>query len=166
MNNPMLDRLNEISFVPLVKFLANRERSLRWYNFVDTNSHAFPKILTDDHKTFHYFHRSDSPEPKPVIDVVFAMRPEQNDFGMFESQCTEIFNFVLGVVNKHGFHVRPFRYCKNDTLVAMVFRIFNNKDFPCTIHPEYIEQEGTSLCPICKTEVVFGKFHTPAGKQK
>lgn len=167
MNNPMIDRLNAISFVSLIKHLALREqRSVRIFNFFDRDSHSIPTTLTPDHKTFHYFHRSDAVDPKPVIDIVFNMYPEQTDFEMFESQCTEIFNFVRGVVNKNGFHVRPFKFYKEEKLVAIVFRVHNDKDYPCTLHPEYMVAEGQSSCLKCGTEIVFGQFHPPVGKTK
>lgn len=167
MTNPMIDRLNAISFVSLVKHLSLREqRSVRWFNFVDTHNHTVPTVLTPDHKTFHYFHRNDPVEAKPVLDVVFNMYPDQTDFEMFENQCTEIFNFVRGVVNKNGFHVRPFKFYKEEKLVAVVFRVHANKDYPCTLHPEYMTAEGKSSCLKCGTEIVFGQFHPPVGKTK
>lgn len=167
MNKTMIERLNLISFVSLVKHLATRERfSHRWYNFVDRDSHAIPGELTSDHKTFKYLHAPlRNTTPKPVMDVVFNMLPDQTDFEMFENQCTEIFNFVRGVVNKNGFHVRPFKFYKEEKLVAIVFRVHEDKDYPCILHPEYMDAEGKSSCPVCGTEVVFGKFHPPVSNK-
>lgn len=168
MNHPLtIDRLNALSFVSLVKHLAIRERfNERWFNFVGRHSHAVPVELTPDHKTFRYFHRDDTVEAKPVMDVVFNMLPDQTDFEMFESQCTEIFNFVRGVLNKNGFHVRPFKFYKEEKLVAIVYRVHVDVDYPCTLHPEYMTAEGKSSCLKCGTEIVFGQFHPPVGKTK
>lgn len=167
MNPPMIDRLNALSFVSLVKHLAIRERlNRRWFNFVCRDSHAIPTTLTPDHKTFHYFHRNDPVAAKPVVDIVFNMLPDQTDFEMFQNQCVEIFNFVHGVVNKNGFHVRPFKFYKEQKLVAVVFRVHADADYPCTLHPEYMTAEGKSSCLKCGTEIVFGQFHPPVGKTK
>jgi len=97
---------------------------------------------------------------KTVVDIILSMKPEQTDYAQFNIERKEFMQFIVNSIKPNGFHCRTMRHSIGDNVVAVMFRIFRNSDFPCIQHPEYLERrKGYVPCPSCLTPLTIGDFH-------
>lgn len=154
-----IEKLRELKLYDFIREHATKHG--RWYNFIEKNSVALPFELMSDNKVIHYKWHKNREEKfqKLVLDIIYTAVPGQS-IEKKEKEFSEIYHFIKSNIFIHGYHMRSTVFKRDGEVAGYCIRIFDNSDWPCHVHPEFITHStGRSPCPACYTAVTFGEFH-------
>lgn len=166
---PELGNEREVS-VPMIDTLLDSSltENIRFSHYVYGPANMIPLQVDAKNKNrILYASVSNDPDPRMALDLIFDLR-EVQDHDEWAHAKNPMLALLIQHLHQSGLHQegraildRIYDRGDDNQMHYVLFRVWADKDWPCTGHPEMLmfAPLGQHHCPVCGEFVMAGMYH-------